>query len=58
MLADNALNALQTEPPGDDKISLWTLMRELSDPQVRKGLARMLNVVKVMADQPVSPRTN
>lgn len=58
MLADNALNALQTEPAGDDKISLWALMRELSDPQVRKGLARMLNVVKVMADQPVSPHIN
>jgi len=57
-LADNALEALQTEPAGEDKISLWALMRELSDPRVRKGLARLLNVVKVMAGQPVSPHTN
>jgi uncharacterized protein YjgD (DUF1641 family) len=57
-LADNALNALQAEPAGDGKVSLWSLMRKLSDPQVRQGLARMLNVVKVMADQPASPSKN
>jgi uncharacterized protein YjgD (DUF1641 family) len=57
-LADNTLNAIQAVPAGDDKVSLWALMGELSDPQVRKGLARMLNVVKVMADEPVSPSKN
>jgi uncharacterized protein YjgD (DUF1641 family) len=56
-LADNALNALQAEDEAGTA-TLWSLMRELSDPQVRKGLARMLNVIKALADQPVSPSTN
>ena len=57
-LADNALNALQTEPAGEGKVSLWALMRELSDPQTRKGMARMLEVVKVMADKPAATSAN
>lgn len=57
-LADNALSTLQAEPAGDGNVSMWALMRELSNPQVRKGLARMLNVVKVMADKPTSPSNN
>jgi len=58
VLADNTLSALQAEPAGHDNVSLWALLRELSDPQVRKGLGRMLNVIKVMADQPASPSKN
>jgi uncharacterized protein YjgD (DUF1641 family) len=57
-LADTTLNALQAGPAGDENVSMWALMRELSDPQVRNGLARVLNVVKVMADKPASPSPN
>jgi uncharacterized protein YjgD (DUF1641 family) len=58
VLADNALKALQAEPAGDGKVSLWALMRELSDPQTRKGMARMLELVKVLADKPATPSAN
>jgi uncharacterized protein YjgD (DUF1641 family) len=57
-LVDKALNALQTGPARDNTVSMWALMHELSDPQVRKGMDRILNVVKVMADVPAAPSTN
>lgn len=50
-LANNAVEAISSEPPVEDPPSTLRLVREFSDPQVRKGLARMINVVKVLADQ-------
>lgn len=50
-IANNAVSAVQ-EAPVDQNISTWALLRELSDPKVKRGMARMLNLVKVMADQP------
>jgi len=51
-LTNNALKAFQEEPVTDKNISMLALLRDLSDPQVRRGLARLLNLVKVIADQP------
>jgi len=51
-LTNNALKAFQEEPVTDKDISMLALLRDLSDPQVRRGLARLLNLVKVIADQP------
>lgn len=51
-LTNNALKAFQAEPVTDKDISMLALLRDLSDPQVRRGLARLLNLVKVVADQP------
>jgi uncharacterized protein YjgD (DUF1641 family) len=52
-LANNAVSTLSTEDALDGKVpSTFSLLRELSDPQVRKGLSRMLNLVKSLADQP------
>ena len=50
-LADNAVEAMSAEAVAEDAPSTFKLLREFSDPQVRRGLARMLNVVKVLADQ-------
>ncbi len=50
-LADQAIASIQDEP-GPESHSTWALLRELSDPKVRKGMARMLNLVKVVADSP------
>jgi uncharacterized protein YjgD (DUF1641 family) len=51
MLADRSLEALQA-PNGDGKtVSMLALLRELSDPDVRKGLFRLLNVVKVFSEE-------
>jgi uncharacterized protein YjgD (DUF1641 family) len=51
-LANNAVNAISNGKGLDKAPSLFALMRELSNPQVRKGLARMINLVKALADQP------
>lgn len=54
-MTNNALGALQTDGPGEQNPSLWMLLRDLSDPKVRRGMARLLNMVKVLADQPAGP---
>jgi uncharacterized protein YjgD (DUF1641 family) len=51
-LTNNALQAIRDEPVPDGDISMWALVRDLNDPQVRKGMARLLNMLKVIADQP------
>ena len=51
-LTNNALQAIQDEPIPDGEVSAWALLRDLNDPQVRKGMARLLNMLKVIADQP------
>jgi uncharacterized protein YjgD (DUF1641 family) len=55
-MANRAVETIQAEPEGAE-LSTLGLLRELGDPKVRKGMARMLNVVKVMADQP-PPKMN
>lgn len=51
-MTNNALQALQDTPAPQGNVSLLALLRDLSDPKVRKGLARLLNLVRVIADQP------
>jgi uncharacterized protein YjgD (DUF1641 family) len=51
-LANNAIGAIEATPVEDEDISALGLLRELSDPQVRRGMARMLNIVKALADEP------
>lgn len=51
-LTNNALNAIQDEPMTDGNVSMWALLRDLNDPKVRKGMARLMNMLKVIADQP------
>ncbi len=48
-LASNAVGAIQDEAD-EVPASSWQLLRELSDPQVRKGLARLLRLVKSLAN--------
>lgn len=49
-LGDNLIAALKTETP--EKVSLLDLMRALNDPETRRGLARSLNLLKVLGSQP------
>jgi uncharacterized protein YjgD (DUF1641 family) len=51
-LTNNALSAFREEPLPDGNVSVFQLLRDLSDPQVRRGMARLMNMVKVLADQP------
>ncbi|MDW8325993.1 MAG: hypothetical protein RMK99_05460 [Anaerolineales bacterium] len=57
-LANRAVNQLHEPEPAEQDASVWALMREINDPKVRKGLARLLRVVKTLADQPDSVRQN
>jgi uncharacterized protein YjgD (DUF1641 family) len=60
-LANNAVDAIRVEEPVEENgrnPSALTLLRELNDPKVRKGMMRMLNLVKALADQPESPSPN
>lgn len=51
-MTNNALNAIQDEPVTEGDVSMWALLRDLNDPKVRKGMARLMNMLKVIADQP------
>jgi uncharacterized protein YjgD (DUF1641 family) len=56
-LANNAVLAIQ--PTGSDEdVSTLQLLRSLSDPQVRRGMARLLNIVKTLANDPNDPSVN
>ncbi|MDH3944153.1 MAG: hypothetical protein OEV06_08680 [Anaerolineae bacterium] len=55
-LANNAVDAIREAPPANGKVSTLQLMRDLADPKVRLGMARMLNMLKTMADLP-DPKT-
>ncbi|MEN8172398.1 MAG: DUF1641 domain-containing protein [Chloroflexota bacterium] len=50
-LANNAVGAMQEEIPQAEKVSTWGLMRELGNPKVRRGMARLINLLKALDDQ-------
>lgn len=54
--ANNAIGAISEEPvDAPEKVSTLDLLRELSDPQVRRGMVRLLGMVKVIGDQQPQP---
>jgi uncharacterized protein YjgD (DUF1641 family) len=60
-LANNAVEAIRVEEGASENgknPSALTLLREMNDPKVRKGMLRMLNMVKALADSSESPSVN
>ncbi len=57
-LANQSVDAIREEPSVDEKASLFTLLREMRDPKVRKGLGRMLNLLKALGEQPTDISQN
>jgi uncharacterized protein YjgD (DUF1641 family) len=53
-LANNAVGAIQEELPVSDKVSTWSLIRELGNPKVRRGMARMINILKALDEPEIS----
>jgi uncharacterized protein YjgD (DUF1641 family) len=51
-LANNAVDAIRDTPAENGKISTLDLLRELSDPKVRQGMARMLHMMRALAERP------
>jgi uncharacterized protein YjgD (DUF1641 family) len=56
-LANNAVTAIQPSEEVED-VSTLQLLRSLGDPQVRKGMARLLNIVKTLASDSTDPSVN
>ncbi len=57
-LANNAIGAIQEEIPETKKVSTWTLLREFGNPKVRRGMARMINILKALDEQEISINNN
>jgi uncharacterized protein YjgD (DUF1641 family) len=54
-IANNAIGAISEEPAETpENVSAWALLKEMSDPQVRRGMMRLLGMVKILAEQPQS----
>ena len=51
-LANQSVDAIREIPPEDEKISSFQLVKEMGNPQVRRGMARLLNLLKVMGATP------
>lgn len=49
-LADNAIGALKEQSQEDKPMSTFGLLRELSKPETRIGMARLLNLVQALAN--------
>ena len=50
-LANNAVGAIQEDIPESEQISTWALIRELGNPKVRRGMVRLINLLKAIDDQ-------
>jgi uncharacterized protein YjgD (DUF1641 family) len=48
-IANNAIGAIEEPVDIPEKVSFFDLMRQLSDPDVRKGMMRLLGMVKAFA---------
>ncbi|MCJ7567504.1 MAG: DUF1641 domain-containing protein [Anaerolineales bacterium] len=57
-LADQAISAIQPSAAEEEDVSTLALLRELSDPKVRRGMSRILNLLKALADQPTNQTPN
>ncbi len=51
-LANQVVDAISEVPAEDDKIPTIKLLKEMGSPEVRRGLSRMLNLLKVMGATP------
>ncbi len=57
-LANQSVEAIRETPAADENVSAWKLLKEMGSPQVRKGMARMLNLLKALGEQPSTPSSN
>ena len=51
-LANNAIGAIQEVPTETKTPSVLSLLRELSNPKTRRGMARLINLLQVLDEQP------
>ncbi|MCF6278043.1 MAG: DUF1641 domain-containing protein [Anaerolineales bacterium] len=51
-IANQSVDAIR-EAPADENLSTWKLLKEMGSPQVKRGMSRMLNLLKVMGEKPI-----
>ena len=51
-MANTAVDHLREDEWTDRKVSLWRVFREMSDPEVRRGMMRMLSMLKAVGEAP------
>ena len=51
-IANQGVDAIREVPDADEKISAFKLIKEMGNPQVKRGMSRMLNLLKVMGETP------
>ena len=57
-MANNAIGVIQEIPPETKTPSVLSLLRELSNPKTRRGMARMINLLQVLDEQPGNSKSN
>lgn len=57
-LTNNAVSAIQMEIPETKKVSNWALLRELGNPKVRRGMVRLLNLLKALDEEANTKQQN
>jgi uncharacterized protein YjgD (DUF1641 family) len=57
-MANNAIGAIQEVPPEAETPSMLSLLREISNPKTRRGMARMINLLQVLDEQPDKSKAN
>lgn len=57
-MANNAIGAIQEVPPETKTPSALSLLRQLSNPKTRRGMARMINLLQVLDEQPDKSNNN
>ena len=57
-MANNAIGAIQEAPPTEETPSMLKLLREISNPKTRRGMARMINLLQVLDEQTVQSNKN
>lgn len=51
-IANQSVNAIREIPDESENLSTFALIREMGNPQVKRGLSRMLNLLKAMGETP------
>jgi len=51
-IANQSVDAIREAPAENEKVSAFKLVKEMGSPQVRRGMSRMLNLLKVMGESP------
>ena len=57
-MANNAIGAIQEVPPETETPSTLSLLRQLANPKTRRGMARMINLLQVLDEQPEQQNKN